>query len=589
MAAKPLKLKRERAKSIVRSGRFESIAEVLIDHDLIHLDQPFSYGVPEDLMEDVIVGSRVVVPFKNQELEGVVIAVSRNAKTPNKPILKSIATHAYSADALDLAREVSRRYATSLIRVLRYTPIRRESGLNPDIPKSSEVSSKGRRDFELLSQQTVPGIIKRVESIQGSTLVLVPTEREAERLFRIFETKFALRMVKGFGRIKPPRDFPRSSIVIGTRASIFWQIPSLQYLVIFDDSSEHYWSERNPFWNARDVALLRSKVSEVDIHLVNGFPSMESLRLIELGYLALVKGPRKPFIKRRKVRSLPDTYHQTIREGLKHGVVLVQTAHKDYSSLLLCRTCRSRPLCECGFPLKMTSRNSFLCAVCGFSSSELRCSECGGKERLLINRGAQRIEEELGKAFPLVSIFVSTGDKPLEVAPEEGIVIATPNMEPDGVEFSALVLLDGEFQLNRPTMRSEERLFAQWFNLVTRTKESAPLYISLASSHRVTQALSAEDPIRLGNALLTERKSVKLPPWFRLIRLQGSDLGSLQEKLLLEFPSIEVARMHKSTECLLRVPVEQSQEVIDAIYALMKYRIATRKDLLSVQVDPFDV
>lgn len=86
MAAKPLKLKRERAKTVVRSARFTTSAQVLIDHDINHLDQPFTYGLPDDLKEKVLVGSRVVVPFKNEEREGIVLELIENQLSPNKPI-----------------------------------------------------------------------------------------------------------------------------------------------------------------------------------------------------------------------------------------------------------------------------------------------------------------------------------------------------------------------------------------------------------------------------------------------------------------------------------------------------------------------
>ncbi|MFM8384445.1 MAG: hypothetical protein ACKN96_05640, partial [Actinomycetota bacterium] len=122
MAAKPLKLKRERAKTVVRSARFTTSAQVLIDHDINHLDQPFTYGLPDDLKERVLVGSRVVVPFKNEEREGIVLELIENQLSPNKPIIRTMNQSAYSADALKFAGEVASRYASSVVKILRYIP-----------------------------------------------------------------------------------------------------------------------------------------------------------------------------------------------------------------------------------------------------------------------------------------------------------------------------------------------------------------------------------------------------------------------------------------------------------------------------------
>ena len=117
MSAKPLKLKRERAKTVIRSGNYSKSAEVLIDHDLSHLDQPFSYGIPEDLIEEVGIGSRVLVPFQNGEREGVIVAVGIADAVRRKPILKCISQNAYSQDALSLAQLVARRYGAPVIKV----------------------------------------------------------------------------------------------------------------------------------------------------------------------------------------------------------------------------------------------------------------------------------------------------------------------------------------------------------------------------------------------------------------------------------------------------------------------------------------
>ena len=116
MSAKPLKLKRERAKTVIRSGNYSKSAEVLIDHDLSHLDQPFSYGIPEDLIEEVGIGSRVLVPFQNGEREGVIVAVGIADEVRRKPSL-NVFSNAYSQDALSLAQLVARRYGAPVIKV----------------------------------------------------------------------------------------------------------------------------------------------------------------------------------------------------------------------------------------------------------------------------------------------------------------------------------------------------------------------------------------------------------------------------------------------------------------------------------------
>ena len=589
MAAKPLKLKRETAKTVVRSGRYKYTADVLIDHDLTHLDRPFTYGVPTDLQPTLTVGSRVAVPFNGNEVEGIVITIQEGSETPNKPILRILNVSSFSAETLRLAGEIAKRYASTLVKVLRYVP-----EISPIDSETNRVELRdrnrpARRRFIPLSQYSFGSLSSKLSSVNGDVIIILPTEREAVRMHTLILRQFPERTIRGYGRGKTPKSLPHSAIIVGTRGAILWQLPNLEYIVIFNDSSEHFWSDRNPFWNVRDVALLRSKLFEVDIDFVSGFCSPEIARLIEIEYLQMVKSPRLGLRRKRRVRSLPDTYHQTIREGLKKGIVLVQVAQKDYSSLLLCRKCRCRPLCDCGFPLRMAKQERFSCAICAKEVSDWRCRECGSKEKVFVNRGAMRVEEELGKAFPLVPIFLSTRERPIEEFPESGIVVATPGMQPPNGLFAALVLLDGELQLNRPTLRAEERLLDLWFSLVAQCEDAAPIYISLPANHRVIQALAMGSQDRLASKVLNERRVVKLPPWYRIIRIKGEDLSTLQERILNEFDYLEVSRPFASKDLLIRVPVERAQEVIDSISSLAKYRLATRREPLSIEVDPSDL
>ena len=583
---KPLQLKRERGRGTIRAKAFEKSVNVLIDHDLAHLDQPFSYGVPEQLMEQVRIGSKVLVPFNKEEREGVVISEFMQTPIPNKPLLKVLNSYAYQAETLELAEVVASRYATSVTKVLRSVPEAFSDICNSEI---SEKKKKPVRFFEYLTESSFDNLEKDLQDGQDTSLILLPTEKEAERLFSRLVVKLGDRAMKAFGRAKFPKVLPLGAIVIGTRNAIFWQIPNLAKIVVIDELSEHFWSNRNPYWNVRDVALLRSNISGVDLSFISAFPSAEILRLVDIGYLRELRGSRRTLRRRQKITAKPDSYHRTVREGLDKGVVLVQTATKDYSALVLCKSCRSRPSCSCGYPLKLIKGKIFLCLVCGLSSADWRCAICMSQEKILLNRGAIRIEEELGKAFPNTPIRISTGDKPLEVVPDGGIVVATPGMHPTDALYSAVVLLDGELQLNRPTLRAEERLVSQWFATVFTSREGAPVYLDLPAHHRVVNAMVNDSRVRLGHSILEERKITHLPPWFRIIRLQGAGLGTANDLIQREFPFAEISKMTGSSELLIRVPVERSAEVTTALYALVKYRAATQKDLLSISVDPFDI
>ena len=86
---RPLKLKIQRAPLPAGPAASElPIASIWVDSGISTLSEPFSYLIPQKLSAQVMVGSRVQVPFKDKHVEGIVIA--RAATPPESRELKSI-------------------------------------------------------------------------------------------------------------------------------------------------------------------------------------------------------------------------------------------------------------------------------------------------------------------------------------------------------------------------------------------------------------------------------------------------------------------------------------------------------------------
>lgn len=67
----------------------KSIAQVIVDVPTQATDRPFDYLVPEELMNEVLIGCRVKVPFGLRKVLGYVIGFKEKAETPRvKPILE---------------------------------------------------------------------------------------------------------------------------------------------------------------------------------------------------------------------------------------------------------------------------------------------------------------------------------------------------------------------------------------------------------------------------------------------------------------------------------------------------------------------
>ena len=589
---RPLSLKRERAQSANRSRISNLIADVLVDHEILHLTQTFSYGIPDALRAVVHVGSTVRVPFRNSEKPGVVVGI-RSDNESVKTISKALNSWAFSRSTLELAKEVAQRYGSHQLEILNSVPSRSNQPWPIDIANRN---SESDRRFIAIRQDSFEELITHLKMRKGSSLIIFPTEREASHFYDKVVRNSNRKCLNYFGPNsakvnKALEDSMRSGeevVVVSCRGGVFLQIANLVEMVIVDEQAEDFWELRRPYWNVRDVSLIRSRLEKLDLIFLSSAPSLELTRLIEAGY---IKNERKlPKLSRRNIFDFEDAgYVRAIRHGLQEGAVLVSVAEKSYSGSFLCANCRNSPRCSCGALLRSKSKENLECKVCGFSSSGWKCNECGSSKMLFLRKGAERIHEELGKAFPKTPILISTAEKPIHEVSSGSIVIATPGMQPPSVRFAALVLLDGWVFLNRPGLRAEESLRRHWFRLLSQTKGGARVYVSLPRSNSISQDLVQGNALKGSLRQLADRNPTKLPPAYRVILLSGNNVADIVLKLKSEFPGIEPSRSSESSAIAIRVKVEEAQSLVDALSALNRYRSVSRRDLLRIQIDPYDV
>ena len=569
------------------------MAHVIVNHDVAHLDQTFTYGIPDEIASRVRVGSKLMVEFNKSQIEAVVLKIERVNTGTFKPISKVLNEYAYGDKAIELAQEIAERYGTSHIRMLQFVPERLDatSGIPIEIERPVE-----RPRFIFETQTSRRALIAHLAGVNGAILIILPSEREVNAFVgrlgeELFDRVCRIEQktnTKNRSALEEKIAHRVNPIIVGSRSAVFMQIANLQEMVIIDEQSEQYWEQRAPYWNVRDVALKRAPLEGLNLTFLGGLPSLELARLINIGYVRTDK-PKLFSPRSRPISFDSATFHGTIREGIAKGPVLVSVALKDYAKILVCRKCGSQPSCGCGLPLKSISKSTLECVGCGSQSIDWSCRECRSTQLSLLSRGAERIIEELGKAFPNQPIYKSTSDRPLESTPASGIVVATPGMEPRDRNFSALIFLDAIFRLNRPTLRSEEHLHNHILRLMALLDDGAPVYVSLPQNHRISQSLNSKSPWKAINTLLSEREETRLPPWFRIIRISGEGTSVLNQSFKEEFPDIEASRVNSRNELILRVPIAMSPNVVSSLKSLQRYRSASKRQLFKIEIDPFDL
>ncbi|KRO71913.1 MAG: hypothetical protein ABS00_00930, partial [Actinobacteria bacterium BACL2 MAG-120920-bin34] len=461
-------------------------------------------------------------------------------------------------------------------------------------------SKPSRRLFLLNRLEAVESrVVRHIKERKGlNLLVILPTQREIERVVKALgETQQqVIEIGSHLTSSQKRKNFElaataTSKIVIGTRSAILAPMAHIDEILIAEESVEHFQEQKAPYWNVRDMALLRSESEHCSITFISHSISLELARLVEIGWISATSERKFLGGHRANIATEPNSYHDTIRKALKNGPVLVSVSDKGYANTFSCQRCRNLALCECGGRQIIGKKNKYSCSICDYQSDQWRCQVCQADQIRIVKGGAEKIVEELGKAFPRVAIYSSTGDKAiLSIDTSPAIVVSTFGVEPDVIGgYAGAVLLNGEALLNRALIRAEEELRFRWFKLATKVRSSGFIYLSLPASHSLSQALIGDNVMRAIRAESVERQAVLLPPYVRIIQVSGEErsISGLRRKLLEQFKELEILTSSDNRTINLKISHQGASPLLISLKALQKYRSAAGQELFLIRVDPY--
>ncbi len=617
---KPLRLKAEGAKrESIKSEQSTFVAQIQVDTGVYHLDQPYDYSIPSQLIDQVSIGVRVQVPFGGREVEGLILGIADGSAIGGlKPISKVISSISIaSTDLLSLIGEVAQAWAANPYDLIRSAIPPRVASVEKEIwiePEIKRISTKERREFLQLPSHRNPlealSELIGKQSGKGSLLVIVPDSRSITRLKSL--NPDALVLDSSLDRTDRYRNFLQAkysteNLVIGTRSAVFADIPDLVQIIIFDEGSEHFFEQRTPGWNARDVALIRAKLQKVDFLAVGFAPSAEVARQIESGeikFRATKSRINVESYQQEFQELLPGRIIPAIRSALKVGPVLFLASRKGYAQALSCSKCRNLSLCTCGSRLLKKSASAPIeCSLCDNKYPDWSCTWCTGKVPYLLSRGTTRYSQEIGGAFPGVKISLSEGDSTLEDhSLTEGIVIATPGSAPYVTGgYSAVVVLDAEGLLNESDLKSLERAQQLIFSQGGFISKDGKILLVISHSSPMIGALSSWKPSLLAHRELEERRETGLPPYAKAVSIDvagnetqqlirgfqaAKEDGRLPRALRILGPIQMKGEMHR---IVLLGPLEEAQSLVALIHEYQRRRSASKKNLLAMRIDPYSI
>lgn len=423
--------------------------------------------------------------------------------------------------------------------------------------------------------------------------------------------------------------------VVGTRAAMFAPVRDLGLLVLWDDGDDSHSEQHAPQPHAREVLLLRAAQDKCGFLLGSWSCTVEAAQLVESGWARPLVATRDqvrgaaPLVRTvgdgdlardeaARAARLPTLAWQAVREGLKHGPVLVQVPRRGYVPRMACASCRAPARCRhCAGPLEAPDSGALHCGWCGRAEESWHCPECGGFRLRAQIVGARRTAEELGRAFPAVPVRTSGREHVLDTVPgAPALVVSTPGAEPVAEGgYAAALLLDGWAMLGRPDLRAGEDALRRWISaaaLVRPQGAGGTVVVVAEPTLRPVQALVRWDPVGHAVRELAERAELGFPPVSRMAAVAGpvEAVGEFLATLRLP-PQAEVlgpvpvpvtrAGLPRRTgapppgehweRALIRVPPGHGSELASALKGAQAARMARggAETPVRVRIDPPDI
>jgi len=211
---------------------------------------------------------------------------------------------------------------------------------------------------------------------------------------------------------------------------------------------------------------------------------------------------------------------------------------------------------------------------------------------LVYRSGVKKVVEEIGKAFPGRRVILnSTDSETQQEIDEKCIVISTYSTVVKAKNgYAGIVLLEGEEMLARQFIRAEEELFNLWLNVLSLARAGSEIFLSLPSSNPISQAIIAGKPSKFMEYLNKDRLETNLPPYVRIIQIEGEmrALSGLRIKLEGEFGNVLNTLISNSgTRLTIKAKHEGAAELLKSLKALQKMRSSGGKELFAIKIDPY--
>lgn len=406
---------------------------------------------------------------------------------------------------------------------------------------------------------------------QGKTvLALVPEIALITQVERRFRARFGERVAVLHSGLSQGQRYHqwiavcqgRRDIVVGARSAIFAPLRDLGLVIVDEEHDASYKQDHKPLYHARDLAVVRAKLSRAAVVLGSATPSMQSYsncqqgKFIELRLDERIQARPLPTIEVTDLRQYRDRHQRdrllspdlsrAIARTLERGEqALLFLNRRGFASFPVCAVCGEPLRCQhCDITLTYHQADArYQCHFCGFQRpGESHCPVCGARDIKRLGMGTEKLHKGLESLFPqariarldrdtthrkgeLVRILKSVRDR------ETDILIGT-QMVAKGHDFPHITLvgiLCADMSLNLPDFRAGERTFQLLAQVAGRAgRGSQPGRVILQTynpAHFCIAAASQQDFRAFYQQEIGFRRALNYPPFSRMaaFRISGKD------------------------------------------------------------------
>jgi primosomal protein N' (replication factor Y) len=336
-----------------------------------------------------------------------------------------------------------------------------------------------------------------------------------------------------------------TSIIIGTRSSVFTPFPNLGLIIVDEEHDLSYKQQDGVRYSARDTAIVRAQQQNIPIILGSATPALETLHNAISGrFIHLHLTQRATTSKLPEIHCIPsadDSLSPQIINAIQQTLTKQQQAlvfinRRGFAPTLLCQDCHWISEClQCDSRMTLhklsPTRQILHCHHCDTkNTTPIKCPKCHSGRLQALGQGTQRSEEELKKLFPdtpILRIDRDSMSRKGELAnaldiinSQQPCILVGTQMLAKGHHFanvSLAVILGIDSGFFSSDFRGSERmgqLLTQVSGRAGREKHQGKVLLQTEfADHPLLQKLINDGYTALSHQLLSERRLCDTPPY----------------------------------------------------------------------------